>query len=1393
MRRALGSGAIGAALLASMLVPATFSIPPAAGAEVASLPNPLIKQSCGLELNLVLDASGSVSSSHAVEDVRDAGDALLSALVNTNSTARVTQFASLSQVLAERTQIDDTSMASSGTLAKALQAYYNPIPPRPSDVDIYRYNAGDPTLPASFSKSNDSNQYTNWDQGLAQAGTSGSELMVYVTDGDPTAYDLDRPSDPFDQGPPPDVAMNTNRGDANALTMDRAVEEANAIKTGRTRVLAVGVGEALSSDDSVDRLIRIAGPKVARDADLAAIDSLNKIDVALVTDFKKLAQFMRSLVLQLCSPSLTVRKLAQTATNPNYLPEQGRQISVTPTVPGGSGFTWILPDTTAAATKTQPTDVNGFAQFQWEPIPPERNSTATVTEATSATTTPGRPGVNNDYRCELRDEAGKVRVVEADFADLANPSFVLDPIKQEIVTCTIYNSFKYQPQILLDKVNSPTEVRGDLIPKATVTSRYTVTNPGNTPLSAVTVTDNRCGLVIPVLTGSRNVGDLDGDGLLDPGTPAEAWQFTCSRLIRETLSTTPGGHNIVNVATVTGLDPANTRVTDDDSDDVDVFTPAITLVKTVNGGPTAVINAGQSANYQYIVTNAGNTPLGSVDLSDDTPPCTEPTLVTNGNGDAVLDLGESWTYSCTATPVTDVVNTADVSAVPLNPMAGNTPFAAPNPPVTAFDVALVTVVNTGLDLAKSVDPPVVLLAPGASPPGETVTYTFTAENSGNTPLARPGGASTDPGWVQDPQCLQPAVFVGGDVAPVNTLLDPGETWTFTCTGSITAPTVNEATLVGQPTNATGAPLPVPTVSDVARAFVDVQQPEIVVTKTAIRPVVLDPDANAVAGPDTPNPRQAQYRYEVANPGDVPLSLAGTPVADDKCAPLTFVEGDTANVGLLDPGEVWVYTCATTLQREDAATPPGNKPAVVGNTVRAVGVPFFAQALVPAKAVSAEAKASVIVIQPALELTKTASAEFVRSGHPVDYTVTVRNTGDSALQLGGPVDDRCAPLVYQSGDTDGDLLLDGANTAPEIWMFTCTAVVVAHDVTNVVTNTASVTGVDALGNSYQDSDSASVRVVDPAIEVTKTPSDELVPAGTDVTYTFTVRNVGRSAIAAQDALASVKLRDVAKPGLPSCRKPKLVAKTGGNQDDFLDRDPAEAWRYECVAPIDEVTTDVAIVAGIGGGPVGLHFPVADWDAVRVKPFHPGIEVEKTASPKQLSGPGQVTYTYRVNNTGDVPLANVADRIEDDTCSPVKYESGDVDGDGLLDSPDSIFEDELDETWVFTCTTEVNKDTTNVVTVSGSPSDQDGNPLCGTGTGTGSSRVKKPCDAAGQDTANVQVESGVSPASGGGGEPGDGLGNTGAAAWLREGLLLGLLLVAGGALLIAWGRRRDPSGA
>jgi hypothetical protein len=453
-----------------------------------------------------------------------------------------------------------------------------------------------------------------------------------------------------------------------------------------------------------------------------------------------------------------------------------------------------------------------------------------------------------------------------------------------------------------------------------------------------------------------------------------------------------------------------------------------------------------------------------------------------------------------------VVNTATVTGTPLNPADSNNPFPAPNPPVKAVDSASVTLVDPDLTLSKAVDQPLVF-------PGTTVTYTYQATNEGDADLRNDTG---DPGWVTDDKCSPVAQVLAGAFnvgdANTDTLLNPGETWRFTCSTPITADTVNTATIVAQPVDENGDPVG-DELTRQAPAVVLIVDPGIAITKTALVPVVLDPGAGPFRGPDTPTPRPARYLYEVSNTGEVPLAEVAPP-ADDQCDAVTFVEGDADDV--LDVGEVWVYTCQTTLDREgDANTPPvtGAESGVVTNTATVSGTPFLPDdPTVTGPLQTAEDTAQVQVIEPGITLTKTASDAVVLPGQDVTYTIGVTNTGDVGLDLIGPVDDECTDLTFVSGDrAPANGLLDGANSGqPETWIYTCArAIGLPAPPETSDTNTASVIGVDPLGNAYRAEDTAQVQVIDPAIALTKAVNAQLVPAGTDVTYTFDVTNAGGS--------------------------------------------------------------------------------------------------------------------------------------------------------------------------------------------------------------------------------------------------------------------------------------------
>ena len=143
--------------------------------------------------------------------------------------------------------------------------------------------------------------------------------------------------------------------------------------------------------------------------------------------------------------------------------------------------------------------------------------------------------------------------------------------------------------------------------------------------------------------------------------------------------------------------------------------------------------------------------------------------------------------------------------------------------------------------------------------------------------------------------------------------------------------------------------------------------------------------------------------------------------------------------------------------------------------------------------------------PDIHLEKTASLVAVQApGGPVTYTFVVTNTGDVPLTSVDVDDDKCSPVAYVSGDTDGDDKLD----LTESWTFTCTA-----EITEDTTNIGVATGHDG-DTTVTDDDTVTVVIVGqqgtpvPAIHIEKTVAPLTLPAGGgDVTYTYVVSNAG----------------------------------------------------------------------------------------------------------------------------------------------------------------------------------------------------------------------------------------------------------------------------------------------
>lgn len=203
---------------------------------------------------------------------------------------------------------------------------------------------------------------------------------------------------------------------------------------------------------------------------------------------------------------------------------------------------------------------------------------------------------------------------------------------------------------------------------------------------------------------------------------------------------------------------------------------------------------------------------------------------------------------------------------------------------------------------------------------------------------------------------------------------------------------------------------------------------------------------------------------------------------------------------------------------------------------------------------------------------------------------------------------------------------------------------------------------------------SAPVLPPLIEVVKVPSPLSLPNGPGmVTYTYTVRNVG-----------PVPMSDVKLVG-DTCSPINLVS-GDTNADSILALN--ETWVFRCSVRLASSHTNTVVATGWANGISATDIATAHV-IVGLPIVPPLIHVTKVPAPLALNvGGGMVTYTEKVTNPGTVALSNV--HLTDDKCSPMKFISGDLNGDQKLDT---------NETWTYTCSVRLSKTTLNTATAEG----------------------------------------------------------------------------------------------
>ncbi|WP_161789644.1 DUF7507 domain-containing protein [Phaeacidiphilus oryzae] len=385
-----------------------------------------------------------------------------------------------------------------------------------------------------------------------------------------------------------------------------------------------------------------------------------------------------------------------------------------------------------------------------------------------------------------------------------------------------------------------------------------------------------------------------------------------------------------------------------------------------------------------------------------------------------------------------------------------------------------------------------------------------------------------------------------------------------------------------------------------------------------------PDLTLVKTASEPDGQHAgatvDYTFVVTNTGNVPLtdvtvqdlafSGTGTPPAVD--CPVT---------ASLAPGEQMLCRATYTLTQADVDA------GGVTNTATASGT---APSRGPVTAV--DSTSTDVTPDPALRLDKSPDPDAVeRHGDTVEYTYRVTNTGN----------------VTVTGVAVAETAFTGSGTAPVVHCpettlapgqaVDCTAsyTVTQADIdSGAVHNTAEATGDFDSGPVASAPDSAVVEAMrTPELTATKIVAPTMYSAvGGLLRYTFHVVNTGNTTVhgvrISDDTTASGGAPAVHCVGDTSALAPGAEITCTGTyrvQQGDLDRRTIH----------DTITAE-------GTDPQGAPVPSASAEALAGS--EPAtLELAKSASPTRLTAAGeQVEYTFRVTNTGAVPLDSVAVR-------------------------------------------------------------------------------------------------------------------------------------------------------
>ena len=740
--------------------------------------------------------------------------------------------------------------------------------------------------------------------------------------------------------------------------------------------------------------------------------------------------------------------------------------------------------------------------------------------------------------------------------------------------------------LAVTKTPSPTTVSAV---GQTVTYTLDVTNTGNTTVSSLSAADNP---VAPAGTVTFTCS---------PTTLAPNAHATCTGTYAVTQADLDAG-SIKDTATVSGT-AAGQPVAKTSSQAVVNVTqnPALTVVKSAN--VTTVTAANQTIHYSFLVTNTGNVTETNVGVTDaQSPPSLPATLTVScpGAGNGSITLAPGGSVTCTADYT---VTQADIDNGSITD-TGTASGKAPDGSTTTSPGSSVTVTATRsrmLSVTKSASPTSVSAA------GQTVTYTLTVTNTGNTTVTALSA-------------------LDNPVAPTT------GTTSFTCTPTTLAPNA-QATCTGT-YSVSQADMDNGIISDTATvtgtaagqpAAGTSNQVDVTVAQTRSVSVSKSADVSSVSAVGD----HIVYTLTVTNTGNTTVSALGA--VDNAVAPTTGTAGFTCSPTTLAPTAQ--ATCTATYSVTQADLDHG----IVSDTATVSGTAAGQPVTKTSNQVNVTATQN-----PALTVLKSQSGgpnPVNAVGQTVTYSFVVTNSGNVTETNVGVSDVGPAGSVPVSCPAPGN----GSITLAPGGSVTCTA---SYSVTQADLDAGSITDTGTASGKAPDgsttiSDGSMVTVPvmqSPALTVVKSQTggpNPVTAAGQTITYSFVVTNSGN----VTETNVGVTDAGVAPAGSAtvSCPAP-------GNGSITL----APNASVTCTASYTVTQADIDhgsvkdTATASGKAPLGSTTTSPGSSVIVPVTQTPGLTVVKSQAggPNPVTAAGQtITYSFKVTNSGNVTETNV----------------------------------------------------------------------------------------------------------------------------------------------------------